>query len=127
MRSPVPESMIEVKWRPQTGDTDWTDPATSTADGDLQKKGAIFAAFSNLPVNTGLRVRLICVYEWQPRAAQGMASNDDDRARSKNTLTDVINALDKNGPDWAFQFGRTANAVATIYDAYTTARGGIRG
>lgn len=122
LRSRVPETVVEVKWRPQSGDADWTDPNTSTADGDLQKKGAIFAAISNLPVGTGVRVRLICVYEWQPKAAQGMASNADDRARSRNTLTDVINVLDKDGPDWAFTVGRTASAVQTLYDAYKTGR-----
>lgn len=123
LRSRMPESMVEVKWRPNAGDADWTDPNTATADGDLQKKGAIFAAISNLPADlTGARVRLIAVYEWQPKSAQGMSSNADDRARSRNTLTDVVNALDKNGPDWAYEIGRTATAVKTIYDVYTAGR-----
>lgn len=119
MRSRMPENVIEVKWRPQAGDADWTDPNTATPDGDLQKKGAVFCAISNLPADlTGARIRLVCVYEWQPRSAQGMASNADDRARSRNTLTDVINALDKNGPDWAYAAGR----ATTMYGAYMTGR-----
>lgn len=114
----TPDDYIEVKWSPGDGDQMPTDPSVNSALREAEKKNAILVAWRNLPADT-VRIRLVVVYEWQPRAAgQGMLANFGSRAQSVNTLDHVINAVERIGTWWYHNSGRTANAVGTLYKAY---------
>jgi len=122
LRSRVPETMAEVKWRPALGDAQWTDPSVSTGIGHINECGALLLTASNLPVATGIRVRMVATYEWVPKSAQGLTSAFDNRSRSKSTLDDVINRLDAAGPGWAFSIGRATSVLGSMREAYMFGR-----
>jgi len=122
LRTRMPADMCEVKWRPTIGDAEWKDPSSLGTTTDANHKGGLIATVSNLPAGTGVRVRFIATYEWQPKVNQGMASAFDATDHSSNTLDDVINALDRNGPGWAYRVGAAATTATNMYAAYNTAR-----
>lgn len=121
LRARVPDTFLEVKWRPTLGDAEWHDPSLAGTVGDINKKGAIFATVSNLKALIGARVRFIVTYEWQPKTNQGVATAFDSHIPSKNSLDDVINALDKNGPGWAYRATTAFNAVSGMASAFNRA------
>jgi len=128
LRTRMPETMAEVKWRPTLSDAQWHDPLVPATYGRLNEAGALVATFANLPLDgsgngVGVRVRFIVTYEWIPRGAQGLTSGFDDRARSANSLDDVINTLDRNGPDWAYMIGRATSVMGMMGSAYMAGRG----
>lgn len=129
LRTRVPETMAEVKWRPTLSDAQWHDPLVTATYGKVNEAGALLATFSNLPLDAagngiGVRVRFIVTYEWIPRGAQGLTSGFDNRARSASSLDDVINTLDRNGPDWAFAIGRATSVLGMMGSAYVAGRAG---
>lgn len=122
LRTRVPETVAEVKWRPTLADAQWHDPNVTAAVGRLNEAGAILLTASNLPASTGLRVRYIVTYEWVPKSAQGLTSSFDNRARSVNSTDDVINMLDRQGPDWAYMVGRATSVLGMMSSAYVAGR-----
>ncbi|APG76518.1 hypothetical protein 2 [Hubei unio douglasiae virus 3] len=127
LRTRMPETVAEVKWRPTLADAQWHDPLVAPSYGRVNEAGALLATFGNLPLDVngngiGVRVRFIVTYEWIPRGAQGLTSGFDDRARSSNTLDDVINTLDRNGPEWAYTIGRATSVLGMMGSAYVAGR-----
>jgi len=125
LRTRMPETQAEVKFRPTLGDAEWTDPNIGTATGDINRKGMLLAAISNLPAGTGVRIRLVVTYEWQPKTNNGLASSYDARAKSSSSLDDVLNALDRNGPGWAYNIGRASSSLAGMTAAYAAGASGM--
>jgi len=101
--SRIPESMIEIKFRPFSGDMVWTDPSIN--DSVSATNGGMALTAYNLPVATGYRIRFVATYEYTPKFNLGVAAQPMSKANSAHTVTDVINELDKN-PDWAYGFGQ---------------------
>jgi hypothetical protein len=104
---------IEIKLRPTAADQDWTLPSAPTTQPDLNKKGAIGFTVKGIPPATGIRVRLIAVYEWQPLANQGLVTPANARNTSVNTLDHVVNFLDRTG-NWIVRASHAANTVYNI-------------
>jgi hypothetical protein len=107
----TPMDHIEIKLRPTAADQDWTQPSLPTLQPDLNRKGAIGFTVKGIPSSTGIRVRLVAVYEWQPLANQGLVTPDNARNTSVNTLDHVVNFLDRTG-NWVI---RAAHAANTVY------------
>lgn len=116
----MPDSYVEIKWKPTASDQDWTDPTTATPASDLFRKGSIGFAVKGIPVSTGVRVRLVAVYEYQPAANQGMVIPYNSRSLSNNSLDQIVNALDSTGK-WATSIGQVAGAglrmAGKVYNA----------
>lgn len=114
----MPNDHIEVKWRPADGDQMWGPMDQASPTIDQARKSAIGFAVQGLPVSTGVRVRLIAVYEYQPIWGQGMIAPINSRSTSSNSLDHVVNYLD-TFTDWAYKgvaalnsAGRAAKAAA---------------
>jgi hypothetical protein len=116
----TPTSQVEVRWKPTARDQQFIDPAAPTAAQDKDGRGAILIAAAGLPAATGLYIRYTAVYEWQPLALNGLASNNESRARSSNSFNDVLDYVDR-AYGWATnvadELGRNpvaANVVGTV-------------
>jgi len=94
----VPNTKITLKWRPSAGDQITTDPSADTPGTELAKRNAIAYAARGIPIGQTLRVRLVAVYQYEPRIGTGVVHNHA-RAMSNNTFEQVMNYLDKIG-DW---------------------------
>lgn len=106
----MPMDYVEIKLRPQDGDQNWTPPFNNTPVSELYKKGAVGFVIKGIPTSTGVRVRLVAVYEWQPNSGQGIVIPDNARNHSSNTLDQVINFLDATG-NWVAKIAHSANTV----------------
>lgn len=93
--SRTPPTEIEIKWTPTDADQLMVDPTGAEVASDRGRRGAITIAAGGLPANVGLTVRLTAIYEWQPAAAKGLAVPMESRARSRNTLDQVLNFVQK--------------------------------
>jgi len=122
LRTRIPETMAEVKWQPTIEDANFTDPYFTTGTGRFNACGAMMLAVSNLPTSTGVRVRFVTTYEWQPKRNQGLTASADSRSHSSNSMDDVINALDRSGQDWAYNVGRATSVFGAMVAGYTTGR-----
>jgi hypothetical protein len=98
----VPDSKIELRWRPSSADqlfqsssTTVTNPSTN----DTSKNAALTLFYYGLPAGVGITVEMTAVYEYIPSIALGLAVSPNSRNTSNNTLDQVINALDSTG-DW---------------------------
>lgn len=111
--SRIPQNMIEVKWRPGDGDQMFIDPTTDTAYSEFSRRNAIAFAVKGLPVATGLRIRLVAVYEYQPDLALGIVNPTNSRNTSNNSLDQVINFLDKAG-SWTSNLSDVVSGMSNM-------------
>lgn len=100
----MPSTMMEILWMPGAGDQDWYEVGSTQtpkeAVDDMANKNCIVLSASGFPVSTGIRVRLVSVLEWTPRANQGMVSSVE-IPKSFNSVNDVLRALPASkGTDW---------------------------
>lgn len=104
LRTRMPDTMVEAKWRPSAGDMDWTDPSIVTPPNDCNKRGALLLTALNMPVAKGVRVRMVAVYEYQAKYNIGVTADSGSKSQSKCSFTEVIDGLDKMG-GWAYNVG----------------------
>lgn len=104
----VPTNFVEVKWRPADGDQLMIPPSTNTVLSELVRRNAIVVAVKGIPVSTGLRVRLVAVYEWTPLAGDGIVNPVMSRSLSSNTLSQIVSFLDRSYPGWWHGLGNAA-------------------
>lgn len=103
----TPEDHLEILWKPGAGDMVFADPNNAPLGSMLTQKQALFCAFAGIPVSTGLRMRFVVVYEYTPKSGLGLSSAQESRARSRNTIDDVLNVVDRLGIN-AVKAGRAA-------------------
>jgi hypothetical protein len=118
----MPSQMLEFRWRPNDGDQMYIDANTDTPGVEFARRGALALVWKGIPVSTGLRIRMVAVYEYIPDVSQGIVNPTTSRSFSKNTLDHVVNVLDK-AANWASSnidmVGSFANlAMATGAVAY---------
>lgn len=113
----MPAGMLELKWRPNAYETTWQRPAniTDTAT-DWDKYTALVVSAADIPPSTGIRVRMVAVYEWIPKPGTGLGLVSLTRNPvRKGSLANVIDFLDRTG-DWmyngAFKAGHAMASVA---------------
>jgi len=98
----VPNTMIELKWKPGFGDQEWEGFNTAVQQVNTNNatnvgRNCITLTASGLPASTGLRVRFVAIYEYMPAFNSGLISTVSNAVITKNTLNDVLHTLDKTG------------------------------
>lgn len=114
----MPDTEIEIKWRPGFADQGFIDPNHSLPIDDLAAHSAMALAFSGGHVGTGVTIRMTAVYEWLPSFGKGLAVPASARSTSAYTLDDVLNWVKKNGGDWV----RLGSAMKTAFSGPTVGR-----
>jgi len=113
----TPAGMIEVAWMPGPSDDRDAQFPASASPIDFQGRNALAMSVSGLPLATGVRVRLVACYEYDPRLTQGIVSVVAP-VDSKYTLNDVLRYLDKKlGPGWYLHVSKALGQ--TMLNAYT--------
>jgi hypothetical protein len=114
----TPNTMSELKWTPTQQDMSWNEiNANDTVTPALsQKHGALVISGAGLTIGTGLRVRIVGVYEWKPAISSGLG-NQVKIPRSKNSLTDVLRWLEGTGYSVYNGAIQAANTASSIYSA----------
>lgn len=107
----TPAESFEIIWKPSVGDTEFNDPSEAASAVIRDRKSAITVAFAGLPANVGLTFHFTAVYEWTPAAGQGIGHNALGKARSRNSLDDVIDVLVQGGFTFVRHAGGMAGAV----------------
>lgn len=98
----TPQNMMEITWFPGPGDMRFynLNGNASITGSDVvtegEDKNAIIITVAGLPVSTGVRIRIVTVFEWTPRAGLGVVSSAQTPA-SSSTLNDVLRALPASG------------------------------
>jgi len=116
--SRTPETTMEVKWKPSIGDQAYKTP-DAVSHSDTSRHSCLTATWSGIPAGVGMRIRMVAVYEWVPRAANGLMNSNESRARTPYTLDQVLNYLDMSG-NWVYGSMRYASMA---YKAYQTLLG----
>lgn len=121
----TPADVAEIIWRPTEFDLTGREPLLSGgySINSMVTNGttALVVTGAGLPVSTGLRIRVVAVYEWSPDPSSGF-KNTIVRNPNPVRLADVLAKLDATG-DWmagmAKGAGRAissmASGVASIY------------
>lgn len=120
----TPQHASEIIWRPNNYDLEWSAPAIS--DAPTASKGTcLIATLAGGASSLGIRVRVVCVYEWLPTAqfGSGLVVNTSVGVASSNTFQDVVRTLDSFG-DWmyrgALKVGSAADGILRGLEAATT-------
>lgn len=132
----TPATMAEIKLRP--GETEWrmVDLAALSADEkefpeQASGKNALLITAAGLPPATGIRIRMVGVFEIIPLSNQGLVASVE-TTRSHNTEREVVQALDETKPRWwhtpaadvAYHtLGLASVAAAGVYGGPETAAG----
>lgn len=89
----TPPDAIEITWKPNFDDQAFVDPNSTRTAGDNVKNSSIVVAWQGLPASTGLTFHITCVWEWQPATGTSIAVPTLSKARSVNSLDNVIDHL----------------------------------
>lgn len=122
----IPAGMIEIKWRPSEGDQLFIDSASDTPAAEFARRGSIGVCVKGIPVSTGVRVRAVAVYEYQPRIGQGLVQPSQSRNLSNFTFDNVMNKLDSVGNWMASYDGQRLTSAAVQMATGAVAYTGMR-
>lgn len=112
----TPPETIELVWKPNIADADFCDPTEANGALIRDRRSALTVAWAGLPAGQGLTFHFTAVYEWTPATGKGVGHNALGKARSRNTMDDVIDTVIGAG----FTFVRNS-ASAMGYGAATGA------
>lgn len=113
----IPDGEVEIKLRPSSLSSKFV-PVIGTNDSDLQSQPVLVATMAGIPTSTGMRVRLVAVYEWMPISASGVIVPETAASHSNNTLNQVINFLDNRVPGWSVRLLSAATKIAPAMLAF---------
>lgn len=111
----TPNDVAEILWRPTEFDLTGREPlsAYSLNNISLNNTTSLVVTGAGLPVSTGLRIRVVAVYEWQPDPLSGF-KNTIVRTPSPVRLADILARLDATG-DWMSGAARSAGkAISSL-------------
>lgn len=109
----TPDKTIELTWVPAMDDQSFLNPNYNfTSDMANGRSALTFCAYG-LPAGTGLRVRLVAVYEYKPLQATGITYTSSARAKSKNSLDHVLNEI-QEATNKVREVGATAYKVFQV-------------
>jgi len=112
----MPAGYAEVIWRPNNYDITWQKPVDLS---HLAQQTALAVSVYGIPASTGVRIRMVAVYEWQPTPANGLTTPLIATTPSKNTLHDVLGYLDSFG-NWMYKSANgVGHAAASLYRGAT--------
>lgn len=114
----MPSTMAAVNWAP--GATDENPDTTLLDDTRAQKlegRNALVVTASGFPVNTGLRIRFVAVYEITLLSNSIGVVNTVDPPTSRNTPGQILKAMYDSRPGWVIEPGQAATHMS-----YTAAK-----
>lgn len=108
----TPQTMAECNWMPGPGDAKWSEVNSAAGVASIldnnSDRNAIIMSVAGLPAATGIRIRMVSVLEWTPKAAQGLVATIE-TPKSSNDINDVLRALPKAfGTHWFINAFKTA-------------------
>lgn len=113
----TPADYAEIVWRPNQADLLGREPlppgTLNTSNMNGTNTTSIVVTAAGIPVSTGIRIRVVAVYEWQPDPLAGF-KNTVVRNPNPATLGQVLAYLDRTG-DWMAGTARAAGkAVSSL-------------
>lgn len=113
----TPEESVELVYRPTDLDMDFTTPGATAMSATIGNSALAFSA-AGIKAGVGMRIRLVAVYEWIPKVAdgRGLATRNTKPAGVTTTLNTLIGAMDRTG-DWMFRTAHAAGAAASKFAA----------
>jgi hypothetical protein len=112
----MPTDMMEVKWAPNFSDGLFRNPSSLSSPEDGHS--ALLINWAGLPVSTGVRLRLVAVFEWRPKTAGLVLSSNTSMNSSATTIQEVRSALDRRNANW---WNHTGQAAAEFLSGLTVA------
>jgi len=109
----TPTDTVEVIWRPGAADTEFNDPKEAASQFIRDRKTAVSVAWAGLPAATGLTFHMTAIYEWTPNVGLGVGHNAVGKARSRNSLDDVIDAMVARGETFVRGLAYAGGAAAS--------------
>lgn len=110
----TPAAMIEIGWQPGFGDqreATFIGGEITNSQVDYQGRNALVVSAAGLPAATGLRIRLVAVYEWQPRFNQGIVASVS-APPAGPSLNKVLHRITEVlGPDWYIHGSKALGSV----------------
>lgn len=121
----MPDGQVEIRLVPNLESATYS---SVLGAADSQGLPALFFSVWGIPPSTGVRVRMVAVYEWLPQRSAGLTLPSSlTTSESRNTLNDVLRAM-KGWGDWAYEgFHEAANAVSSVIGAARAGQGLVRG
>lgn len=92
----TPADCFEIIWRPTEADLEGRELSATPAV--FTGSTALVGTATGIPVSTGIRVRIVAVYEWMPDPASGFKNTVVVTPRP-HRLADILAFLDRTG-DW---------------------------
>jgi hypothetical protein len=108
----VPDQMVELIWRPTNYDLEWFGVGTNEGTALSDKRSTLISTTTGIPISTGMRIRLVAVYEWMPLTTVGLVMPTRSSNPSANTFQDVIKKLDSFG-DWMYHGALSVGSAAS--------------
>jgi hypothetical protein len=97
--SRTPADTIEILWRPAFADQAMVDP--NVGKSQSSNHSSILLAWGGFPPGVGVVVHLTAIWEWMPTYdAGGLSAPGDTKARSNNSLDQVLDSLRDSGFAW---------------------------
>lgn len=107
----IPDGELEIKLRPTAISQKFVPVSGTNLDSDYAAQPALIATMAGIPVSTGMRVRLVAVYEWIPAVASGCILPDNASSNSNNTISQVLKFLDTRFPQWQVKILTAATKI----------------
>jgi len=121
----MPSDRLEAKWAPHYADGLFRNASNTQIPEDGH--GSLIVNWAGIPVATGVRLRLVAVFEWRPKLTTGafvLSSNTEGGSRSSATIQSVRQYLDRMDSHWWIS---AALASAKFFSGATTAYRTIAG
>lgn len=124
--SPVVERMptecMEVKWAPNYSDGLFRNPGNQTTQPE-DGHASLLLTWAGIPVSTGVRIRIVTVYEWRPKVT-GLVLASNTAHSTAHSVQEVRQALDNRDASWWFRSGQAAaNFLSGLTVAFRNNRG----
>lgn len=95
----MPDGVLEIKLAPNS-----TSPMFSPISGadSYNQQPCLVLSASGIPSSTGVRIRLITVFELMPNTGSGIMSSTA-TSESQSTLGVILGAMQKANPQWRYE------------------------
>lgn len=100
----MPNATAEIKWRPGEKDSMFVDPNSTQTNEVYNGHNSLLLCYSGFPVSTGVRIRLVVVYEVQYAIGYSTIASlvSPPEPVSKFSINEIFSAMDKAG-NWMYE------------------------
>jgi hypothetical protein len=121
----MPTDMIEAIWAPSYSDGLFraNNPVTTTGTIPEDGHSSLLCSWAGIPVSTGVRIRLVGVFEWRPKIL-GLVLSSNTADSGGGSVQFVRTVLDHIDPNWWYHARQAAaRFVANGFVQYASTRG----